>query len=137
MASSNRFPRLFWRACRLRCPLCGKGKLFRNWIKMHPNCSHCGAKFEREAGFFLGSIYFNYGLTALIVSIFYPLALFNEWLSNDALLGSSLVFCLIFPMWFFRYARSLWLGFDQFVDPRPEEGGFSDEGSSESNSLSS
>ena len=90
---------------------------------MHPRCEHCGAKFEREAGFFLGSIYFNYGLTALIVSVVYPLALFQEWLSNEALLGTSLVFCLLFPLWFFRYARSLWLGFDQFVDPRPSEGG--------------
>jgi hypothetical protein len=89
---------------------------------MHRSCSDCGATFEREAGFFLGSIYFNYGLTALIVAIFYPVALFSGWLSNEILLGASLAFCLLFPVWFFRYARSLWLGFDQFVDPRPGEG---------------
>jgi hypothetical protein len=29
----------------------------------------------------------------------------------------------MFPMWFFRYARSLWLGFDQYVDPRKGESG--------------
>jgi hypothetical protein len=101
---------------------------------MHPTCSHCGATFEREAGFFLGSIYFNYGLTALIVAILYPLALFNGWLSNEMLLGASLLFCLLFPMWFFRYARSLWLGFDQFVDPRPGEGRSSESSSRDSRS---
>ena len=32
--------------------------------------------------------------------------------------SGMLVFVLIFPLWFFRYARSLWLGFDQYMDPR-------------------
>ena len=26
-------------------------------------------------------------------------------------------FCVLFPLWFFRYARSLWLGFDYYFDP--------------------
>lgn len=117
----TRYFRLLLRALRLRCPFCGKGKLFRNWIRMHKHCPHCGRLFEREPGFFLGSIYFNYGLTALIVAIMYPIALFSGWLSNEQLLLASLAFCILFPLWFFRYARSLWLGFDQFVDPRPGE----------------
>jgi hypothetical protein len=33
----------------------------------------------------------------------------------------TLAFALLFPIWFFRYARSLWLGFDQFMDPRAGE----------------
>ena len=43
---------------------------------MHERCPHCGVKFEREPGFFLGSIYINYGLTALIVAVAYPFFLF-------------------------------------------------------------
>lgn len=117
----TRFLRLLLRACRLRCPFCGHGRLFRNWFRMHRQCAYCGASFEREPGFFLGSIYFNYGLTALIVAIVYPVSLFAGWASERVLLLSCLAFCVLFPMWFFRYARSLWLGFDQFVDPRPGE----------------
>ncbi len=117
----TRFFRLFVRACRLRCPFCGHGKLFRGWLTMNANCDFCGKEFEREPGFFLGSIYFNYGLTALIVTVLYPVILFLGWMSNGALLLTTLVFCILFPIWFFRYARSLWLGFDQFVDPRPGE----------------
>jgi hypothetical protein len=26
-------------------------------------------------------------------------------------------FCVFFPLWFFRYARSLWLAFDEYFDP--------------------
>lgn len=118
---SQRFLRLFSRACRLRCPFCGQGRLFRNWIRMRDSCDVCHASFQREPGFFLGSIYFNYGLTALIIAIAYPSLLFNQVASPNVLLAACLVFCVLFPLWFFRYARSLWLGFDQFVDPRAGE----------------
>ncbi len=114
----QRFIRLFVRAVRLRCPFCGKGRLFRHWLRMTDRCSHCERSFEREAGFFLGSIYINYGLTALLIAVVYPVLLFNQVASNNTLLFGSLAFSVVFPIWFFRYARSLWLGFDQFVDPR-------------------
>jgi uncharacterized protein (DUF983 family) len=116
----QRFVILLLRGIRLRCPVCGRGKLFRGWLRMNETCSACGAKFERESGFFLGSIYINYGLTALIVAIAYPLLLFNEVVDERVLLAGTLVFVILFPIWFFRYARSLWLGFDQYWDPRPQ-----------------
>lgn len=112
------FRTLVGRSLRLRCPVCGVGKLFAGPFKMHAACSDCGAKFEREAGFFLGSIYFNYGLTALVVAIAYPVLLFSKTASEKTLLLTALAFTLIFPTWFHRYARALWLGFDQFMDPR-------------------
>ena len=121
-----RFRMLVWRALRLRCALCGQGKLFVSWFRMAPACGHCGAKFEREPGFFLGSIYFNYGLTALIATIAYPVLLFGGFVEEkyeNQLLAGTMVFVVLFPMWFFRYARSLWLGFDQFMDPRQGEVG--------------
>jgi len=30
-------------------------------------------------------------------------------------------FCVIFPLWFFRYARAVWIAFDERFDPRPNE----------------
>ena len=101
--------------------MCGIGKLFQNWFRMNTDCTNCGATFQREAGFFLGSIYFNYGLTALVIAIAYPVLLFNELVPKAWLMPCAMVFALLFPIWFFRYARALWLGFDQFCDPRQEE----------------
>ena len=103
--------------------MCGQGRLFRGLWSINAECSKCKADFQREAGFYLGSIYFNYGLTSVVVAIAYPLLLFTGTLNNDVLLWSALAFMLLFPMWFFRYARSLWLGFDQFCDPREGEKG--------------
>jgi uncharacterized protein (DUF983 family) len=108
---------------RLRCPLCGQGKLFRTWLLMHERCPQCGVKFEREPGFFLGSIYINYGLTVLVVAIIYPALLFNQVVPEQPLLWSALAFTILFPLLLFPWARSLWLGFDQWRDPREGETG--------------
>ena len=104
----------FWRtvgrSCRLRCPRCGGSRLFRGWFTMWPECQHCHLPFEREPGFYLGSIYFNYGLTALVVTVAYFAMYFGTTISQNAALISLTLFCVLFPLWFFRYARSLWLG---------------------------
>lgn len=118
----SRFWKLLRRAIRLRCPICGQGKLFRNYLRMEKKCSHCGLHFEREPGFFLGSIYINYGLTALIVAVAYPILLFNKVVAETPLLVGALAFTLFFPILLFPFARSLWLGFDQWQDPRTKTG---------------
>ena len=116
-----RYRTILLRSLRLRCPLCGQGRLFCGWFRMNKSCSACGVTFEREAGFYLGSIYFNYGLTAMIVAIGYPLLRFNQVLPNQWLMPLTMAVAVLFPVWFFRYARALWIGFDQYWDPRQDE----------------
>jgi len=79
--------------------------MFGSWFKMHDNCSHCDVTFEREPGFFLGSIYINYAFTAL----------------NNQLIWYAFAYTIITPILLFRHARSLWLGFDQLFDPQQRE----------------
>ncbi|MCC7085109.1 MAG: DUF983 domain-containing protein [Pirellulales bacterium] len=109
---------LFWRALRLRCPVCGEGQLFRGWFRMHERCAACKFQFNRGPGYWLGSIYVNYGLTALIVTTSYFAMYFADALPQTAILWLLTAFCVAFPLWFFRYARSIWIGFDLYVDPR-------------------
>ncbi|HWB11585.1 MAG TPA: DUF983 domain-containing protein [Pirellulales bacterium] len=111
------FWRTVFRSSRLRCPRCGEGKLFDGWFTMRPGCDECGLDFRQEPGFYLGSIYFNYGLTALVVTATYFTLYFATSLNDRVVVGGLLVFIVLFPLWFFRYARSLWLGFDQYWDP--------------------
>jgi uncharacterized protein (DUF983 family) len=96
--------------------------LFRGWFSMHERCSHCGLKFLREPGYFLGSIYFNYGVTAVLVMAGYLGLYFATNVSPDLLLWVMAAVCVVFPLWFFRYARSLWLGLDLYFDPAKEAG---------------
>jgi hypothetical protein len=88
---------------------------------MFPTCPHCGVKYEREPGFFLGSIYINYGLTALISVIVATPILLNRLASEVWVAIGCLVFVVAFPLLWFPWARSLWLGFDQWRDPREPE----------------
>ncbi|HEY2761833.1 MAG TPA: DUF983 domain-containing protein [Pirellulales bacterium] len=108
---------LLLRALRLACPLCGKGRLFKGWLRMPPHCSECGFRFERSAGYWLGSIYVNYGLTALIVTGGYFALFFSEAVSQTATLWILTAFCLLFPVWFFRFARAIWIALDVYFDP--------------------
>jgi uncharacterized protein (DUF983 family) len=57
------------RGLTLRCPNCGARSLFRRPLAMHERCARCGLLFEREEGFFLGAMVFNYTVTAIIAGV--------------------------------------------------------------------
>lgn len=109
------------RSVRLRCPRCGSGEVFRSWFAMHDCCPVCGRKFNRAPGYFLGSIYFNYGVTAVLMIAGYFTVFFTQGSVSKAWLAALAAFTLLFPLWFFRYARTLWIGFDERLDPWPNE----------------
>jgi uncharacterized protein (DUF983 family) len=120
-AEKPSYATLIGRAMRLRCPACGRGKLFRNWISMNDPCGECGRKFNRAPGYLLGAIYFNYGVTALLVVVCYFSLFLTGTLTGKQLLWTLTTFSLLFPFWFFRYARALWIAFDERWDPWPNE----------------
>jgi uncharacterized protein (DUF983 family) len=103
------------RAVRLRCPRCGRGQLYDGWLSMHERCAVCGLLYEREQGYFVGAMYVNYALTAVLG--------LGGVLLLDALIGLSLTqqllvaipVMLLAPVLFFRHARSFWLGIEYFV----------------------
>ena len=88
---------------------------------MNDPCRCCGRKFDREPGYLLGSIYFNYGVTAILVVVMYFSLYFSGMMTNYQRLMTLAGFSLLFPLWFFRYARSLWVAFDERFDPWPNE----------------
>jgi hypothetical protein len=89
---------------------------------MHPRCRNCGFRFERGPGYWLGSIYVNYGLAAILVTAVYFVLFFTDALPQETVLWLLVAFCIVFPLIFFRFARSIWIAFDVYFDPiRPEE----------------
>lgn len=90
--------------------------MFSGPFKMHERCEACGFKYEREPGYFLGSIYVNYGLTALLLIFAWVTLRFGVGVESKWLLAGLLVFCIAFQTFFFRYARALWLAMDCRLD---------------------
>jgi uncharacterized protein (DUF983 family) len=107
------------RALRLRCPRCGRAPLFRGWFAMNTVCAVCDLRFERAQGYWVGAIYVNYGVTVgIAVTGFFLLRALADW---DAVpqLALWVPFVTLFPLWFFRYSRSLWLGLEYGLNPEP------------------
>lgn len=107
---------LMSRALKLKCPQCGQSPMFHQWFRMYPQCNHCGLKYERDPGYFLGSIYINYGLTAIITTIVYIVTHFAFDMPNWWVVPPLLAFCIIFPLFFFPFARAYWLAMDLSFD---------------------
>jgi Protein of unknown function (DUF983) len=122
---------LLARSLRLRCPRCGQGKLFTGLFMMPVECPQCKLRYERAPGYFLGSTYINYGVTAVAITVVYLSLHAGAGISNRALAGPLAGFCVLFPLYFFRYARALWLALDAFLDPAAFEAADRDEGKAE------
>ncbi len=105
------------RALRLRCPRCGQRRLFYGWFQMHDVCPHCKLKYERGPGYFLGSAYIGYGVLAITLIAAYMALRYGAGFTNRTLAAPLTAYAVVFALIFFRYARSLWLGMDYFLDP--------------------
>jgi uncharacterized protein (DUF983 family) len=99
------------RGLRNRCPNCGGATLFRKgaWFQLNKSCPDCGLPFERDEGFFIGSMSLNYGVT--LVGFVTPVIV----LTYKGLIGTTTAIVLAgigsigFPILFYRSSRSWWL----------------------------
>jgi uncharacterized protein (DUF983 family) len=113
------FPARLRAALRLRCPRCGQGPVFRGWFTMNHFCLECGYVFVREAGFFLGAMYFSYALGTVLLALFTTiLALFvvPDW-PLWQVLGPAFLLLVPFAPAILRYSRVFWFHFEQWVNP--------------------
>jgi len=84
---------------------------------MNERCPHCDLKFMREQGYFLGAMYFSYGIGAVAILLLATLV----WavLRWDLPLSVGAGFLLFLPsasvVTFF--SRVLWIYLDQSIDP--------------------
>lgn len=101
---------LFWdTGLRLRCPVCDQGSLFADRFNMHPICPHCSVRFERFEGEVVGGMTISIVVTA---SIFLGAHLLVRGMTSWPLalhLGLWMAFAILFPIWFYRYSRALWV----------------------------
>jgi uncharacterized protein (DUF983 family) len=106
-------------ALRLKCPRCEQGELYEtknpysigNMFTMKRNCTQCGVRYEKEAGFFYGAMYISYGINmALFVTATIAWYVFVKGYMDWRVYISLyvLITVLLVPITF-RYSRSLWL----------------------------
>ncbi len=90
--------------------------MFVGWFSMAERCGVCRFRFEREQGYFVGAIHLNSAATVLIL-IPGCLVLYFAGVSVTYQLVIAAALCVLVPLSFFRYSKSLWLALDYFFDP--------------------
>ena len=105
----------FRSALRLRCPVCGEGRLFVG-MTMRRTCPACGFLFEREPGYWTNAVTLNFmtmgGLAVLLVA---PLA--YSGLPVLLILALGLFLATLLPLLAFRHIKALWLAIDLRIRP--------------------
>ncbi|MBO0780738.1 MAG: DUF983 domain-containing protein [Ktedonobacteraceae bacterium] len=108
---------LLMRALRLRCPVCGRGKLFHHVFTMYERCPVCDYRYEREEGYFSSAMAINIVISEFIVAGFtVPLAANPSIPAWMVLLGGA-PFTVLLPLLLYRHSRSTWLSMDIYVHP--------------------
>lgn len=94
-----------------RCPNCGGHMLFKQGtlFQLNKNCPDCGLQFERDEGFFLGSMSLNYGVTIFVFLIPVLLLYLAGVLSGTTAAVLAGAGAIVFPIIFYRSSRSWWL----------------------------
>lgn len=91
---------------------------------MNERCPHCGHVFGRgEPGYFLGAMYFSYGIGVVLIGAFAGILylVFRSSKLWQLVLAAWVIFLPLVPI-VYRYSRVLWLHFDQVIDSDDGEG---------------
>jgi hypothetical protein len=103
---------------RLRCPICGIGKLFQGYFDSPERCPSCGYFFMRESGYFLPHVPIGYAFTVLASLGSWPILRYVFGITNAAITLSIMVaVAILFGIWFVRYSKALWLAIDLWLHP--------------------
>lgn len=92
---------------------------------MYERCPVCGLRYEREEGYWTGAVAVNLVATVILIAFaLVPLAIVFASAHQPLFLFLlvSLPIPLIFPLLFFRHAKSLWINIDFLINPvEPDE----------------
>ena len=115
----------FYSIATLTCPRCQSGGLYetKTWSFKKPffmpaNCPHCAQRYELETGFYYGSMFVSYIITAFIMFTVFALCkfLFEFDIVPSFVLVTALVLGLY--VWIYRVSRAIWINFFVRFDPK-------------------
>ena len=116
---------LLWRGLLLRCPVCGKGKVFRRWLKMYEQCPVCHFVYEREEGYFSGALALNLVVSELLLTVTVTPIAAMVGLNPSIPLLPVLLLCaplpIVVPLIFYRHCKTLWMSMDHMWHPVEED----------------
>lgn len=107
---------VFLNIIREKCPKCSQGQVFASkgniflfrLPKMNTKCAHCHHKFEKEPGYFFGSMFVSYALlVAEMIIVFLIAYQFIE--SFLTIVGLIALMAVLWSTFNFRLSRMIWM----------------------------
>jgi uncharacterized protein (DUF983 family) len=108
----------------MKCPRCQEGDLFltptfsfKQPFDMPEKCPHCEQDYMPEPGFYYGAMFISYIFMGWFCLLF---AMFFHWVlgwSMAASFGLLIAVCVVFFVFIFRMARSIWINIVVKYDP--------------------
>jgi uncharacterized protein (DUF983 family) len=108
------------RALKLRCPVCGRGRMFASWLRMRDCCDSCGLHFDRnEHDYFIGAYTINLIVAELIVVGSMLLVMYLSWPNVPwTKMTWIMMACMVpAPVITYPFSKTLWLAIDLIFQP--------------------
>lgn len=107
------------RGLRGRCPRCGSGGIFKGITDLKEDCPTCGLHFERESGYWLGSMIV---IMAMVLGVFGLVTVGGILVTWPDVPWTGLMFGgiganVIVPFLGYGWAKSVWMGIDRGLNP--------------------
>jgi len=99
---------LIRRALARRCPLCGRGAIFRSHFKMNRECPNCHSIFWKDPGESLGAMYVDYAIAAAAFLFSWLVLALTTNLSDFAQICLLSAIAIASVLIFYPLSRSIW-----------------------------
>jgi len=99
-----------------RCPHCEVGPIFSGF-GMNEACPHCGYRFYREPGYFLGSMILSYFASSGLGIVLMLILFFAYEVEITAAAASAVAAVAVVMPIFSRISRIVWIRIDHQADP--------------------
>lgn len=102
-----------------RCPVCGQGHLFRQWVRMAEACPRCGLRFTRIPGHWLGSWFLNICLAQVMVLGILIVGVAGTYPDPPMVIIGAIdgAAAVLVPIAFFPFSRTIWTAIDLVMRP--------------------
>ena len=111
-------PTLLLRGFLLRCPRCGRRKLFSGWFKPPDPCPGCSLSFNRDSDATVGWIIVNLGVTEIVFVALGLAVILTTW-PNVPWTGLTIVAVAVnglLPLLLVPFSRTVWAAIELLMD---------------------
>ena len=99
---------LIRRAIFLKCPVCGRGGIFRTHFRMNRECPSCHVVFWKDPGESLGAMYLDYAFASAVFLVTWLLLAWLTSLSDAAQIAIVGAISVASVLIFYPLSRSAW-----------------------------